>query len=65
MAQAAAKPRVANRRSVTMKKRGAPGSRRLRPGAEWTAFRPAGPENGARSRRALDAVAEGAQRDNT
>ena len=49
---------------MTMKKRGAPGSRWLRPEAEWTAWRPEGPANGARSRRDLDTVAEGAQRDN-
>lgn len=47
-----------------IKKRGAPVNRRLRHEAEWMDFRPEGPENGARSRSGLDAVAEGAQRDN-
>ena len=42
---------------------GEAGSRLLRPKAKWTAFRAKGPENGARSRRGLAAVAEASQHD--
>ena len=54
---------AARRAERDIKKRGAPGSRRLRPGAERTDRRPGGAQAGLRSRRGLDAVAEGAERD--
>lgn len=46
------------------KKRGAPGSSRLRPGAEQTDRRPQRAAGRLHSRRGLDGVAEGAKRDN-